>query len=332
MTAKTNSQKNNDTILKVIALICALMLWFYAEAQENPSKERQLTVPIQYVNAAADLVVENAPQSIQVTIKGNETNIMSLRSDDFTAVVDLSNAMIGSGTYPVQVTTSAVTERFTYTPDKVSVSVDQITQKEVPVQLRTEGSLAQQYEVQHIDLQPNTVVIKGKLSVIGDLQFVETVPIDISGIDADKSLIGFLQLPEGVSAQTDGTGFHTDVEITVQLYVQPIQETKELQAMITVRNLSEGFAAMLEPAVASLTLRGDADVLEMQPILDQVVLYVDCAGLSIGTHTVPIQITASDETVLQVLSEVTPQSITVTVTNEAMMIDEMIEPNNGAVE
>ena len=61
-------------------------------------------------------------------------------------------------------------------------------------------------------------------------------------------------------------------------------------------------------------------------------LYVDCAGLSIGTHTVPIQITASDETVLQVLSEVTPQSITVTVTNEAMMIDEMIEPNNGAVE
>ena len=54
----TKAQKNNDTMLKIIALICALLLWFYAEAQENPSKERQLTVPIQYTNVAADIIVE----------------------------------------------------------------------------------------------------------------------------------------------------------------------------------------------------------------------------------------------------------------------------------
>ena len=32
MTARADNQKNNDTMLKVVALICALLLWFYAEA------------------------------------------------------------------------------------------------------------------------------------------------------------------------------------------------------------------------------------------------------------------------------------------------------------
>ena len=317
MTTKTASQKNNDMMLKIIALICAVMLWFYAEAQENPSKERQLTVPIQYINVSADFVVEHGPQSVQVTIKGNETDIMSLRSDDFTAVVDLSYAVLGDGTYPVQVNSSAVTERITYTPDKVSVSIDQIQQKEVPVQLRTEGSLSQYYEVKYTELEPDAVVIRGKRSVIEGISVAETVPIDISGIDADKDMIGILQLPEGVTAQTYGTEFRNDVEIAVHLRVQPIQETKELQAVITVRNLSEGLTAVLEPVMANLILQGDAKVLDVQPILDQVELYVDCTGLTVGTYTLPIQISAFNEEVANALSEVTPQSVSITLANEA---------------
>ena len=60
MTATAANRKNNDTMLKVIALVCAVLLWFYAEAQENPSKERQLTVPVQYINLAPDYVIEQA--------------------------------------------------------------------------------------------------------------------------------------------------------------------------------------------------------------------------------------------------------------------------------
>ncbi|MBQ5732816.1 MAG: hypothetical protein IIV59_06680, partial [Selenomonadaceae bacterium] len=81
-------QKQNDNLLKIVALVCAVLLWFYADAQENPLKERQLTIPVRYVNLVSGYVVENAGQSVQITVKGNETDIMSLRSDDFTATVD----------------------------------------------------------------------------------------------------------------------------------------------------------------------------------------------------------------------------------------------------
>ena len=316
MTAKTVNQKNNDTMLKVIALVCALLLWFYAEAQENPSKERQITVPVQYVNLASDYVLENPNQFVQVTVKGNETDIMSLRSDDFTAVVDLSGAGVGNNAYAVRVNSDAVTEKFTYTPSQVSLTLDRILQKEVAVQLRTDGMLSPYYELKHVDVQPNTVIIRGKSSLIADMNTVETVPLDLSGIVSDKELIGILQLPEGVTAQTNGTEFFADAEVTVYLHVQPVQNQRTLETTVAVRNVSEGliFEANTEKAV--LTLNGDAKLLATQPILDQLLLYVDCSNLTAGTYTLPIQVEASNEIVHEALKLVTPQEITVTLMTE----------------
>ena len=327
MTTKTNSQKHNDTMLKVIALVCAVLLWCYAEAQENPSKERQLTVPVQYVNLASGYVVENANQVVQITVKGNETDIMSLRSDDFTAVVDLSNAAVGNAEYPVQVSSAAVSERFTYLPDKLAVSIDQILQKEVPVHLRTNGAVAEYYELQHTDIQPDTVVIQGKSSLIADISAVETVPIDISGITSDKELIGILQLPEGVTAQTLDTEFRADAEIAVYLYVQPIQSQQNLEAVIGVRNVQDGLDFVLDTEKVSLTLKGDAELLAQQPILDQLLFYVDCNHLAAGTYTLPIQVEALNETVHEALQEVSPQTVTVTLQAEVMILPNR-EPEN----
>lgn len=328
MTTKTNSQKHNDTMLKVIALVCAVLLWCYAEVQENPSKERQLTVPVQYVNLASGYVVENANQVVQITVKGNETDIMSLRSDDFTAVVDLSNAAVGNAEYPVQVSSAAVSERFTYLPDKLAVSIDQILQKEVPVHLRTNGAVAEYYELQHTDIQPDTVVIQGKSSLIADISAVETVPIDISGITSDKELIGILQLPEGVTAQTLDTEFRADAEIAVYLYVQPIQSQQNLEAIIGVRNVQDGLDFVLDTEKVSLTLKGDAELLAQQPILDQLLFYVDCNHLAAGTYTLPIQVEALNETVHEALQEVSPQTVTVTLQAEVMILPNR-EPENG---
>ena len=318
MTAKTTSQKQNDNLLKIVALVCAVLLWFYADAQENPLKERQLTIPVRYVNLVSGYVVENAGQSVQITVKGNETDIMSLRSDDFTATVDLAGAYTGSGSYPVQVSSTAVVDRFTYTPDKVTVVVDQILQKEVPVYLRTNGAVAPYYELQHTDIQPDRVIIQGKSSLLADINAVETVPIDISGMTADKELLGILQLPEGVTAQTDGTEFRADAEIAVRLYVQPIQDERKLEANIITKNIADRLACVMNPEKVSFVLNGNAEWLATQPLLDTVLFYVDCTGLAEGTYTLPVQVETSNETAQKSLQSVSPQVVTVTLEAEAM--------------
>ena len=327
MTAKTAGQKNNDNMLKVIALICAVLLWFYAETQENPSKERQLTVSVQYVNLASGYVIEEAGKSVQVTVKGNETDIMSLRSDDFTAVVDLSGAVIGSMSYPVQVSGASVSEKFVYTPDKLTVTIDQIQQKEVPVHVQLDGTVAPYYELQQVDAQFDTVVIQGKSSDIASIQSVDTVSIDISGFDTDKALLTMLQLPEGVTAQTNGTEFYADAEMTVYLHIVPMQEEKDLEAMIATHNVSAGLSASIYPQKATLVLHGDKELIETQPILDQVLLYVDCTGLDIGEYLLPIQMTISNDAVGAMVQSVSPQEVTVKIEAEAMpLLPELAEP------
>lgn len=316
----SSKNKNNDMMLKVIAVICALFLWFYAEAQENPSKERQLTVPIQYVNMKSDYVVEHANQSVQVTIKGNETDIMSLRSDDFTAVVDLTDAVEGSESYPVQVIGNAATERFSYTPEHVRVSIAQMTQKEVPVRVRTDGDVAQYYELQHVDVQPNTVTIRGASKVLEEITGIETNVIDISELQQDIEVSVFLQLPENIVVQNGDGSVTTEKQITVALHVQPLQEEKTVEAEIELRNVPEGTSAILDVTKVALTLRGDATLLESQNLLGQISLYVDCATLTEGQYLLPIQIETVQNSVQEALRSVTPQTVTVTITADESAI------------
>ncbi len=329
MTAKTVNQKNHDTLLKVIALICAVLLWFYAEAQENPSKERQLTVPVQYVNLAEDYVLENQKQSVQITIKGNETDIMSLRSDDFTAVVDLSEAVVGSGTYPIIVNGTAVNERFTYTPDKLNLTIDQIQTKEVAVRVRTDGTVAQYYELKYTDVQPDTVIVRGTGKYLADITAVETDVIDVSGLKQDTELQARLNLPDGVTAQTGEATFETEAYVTIVMGVQPIQDTRTLETVIVLRNIPENMSGTMESNKATMLLNGNAELLFTQPLLDQLVLYVDCHGLHPGPHVLPVQVEGANEAVLNALQLVSPQTVTVTLSDDRANLPENEAANNN---
>ncbi len=328
MSNKTVNQKKSDRMLKIVALVCALFLWFYAEAQENPAKERQLTVPVQYVNLAADYVVESASQSVQITIKGNETDIMSLRSDDFTAAVDLSGAVVGSASYPVMVNSSAVNERFTYTPDKITVSIDQIQQKEVPIRVRTDGTVAQYYELSYTDVQPETVIVRGSGKHLSDITDVETDVIDISGMKQHTELQVMLNLPDGVVAQINEGEFTSHAQITVALHIQPSQSSRTLETMISLRNIPEGMQGIIEPDKATMVLTGDAELLATQPILDQLLLYVDCDGLAAGEYHLPVQVEASNGAVQKALQSVSVQTVTVRLMTEPERLPEAELPDD----
>lgn len=325
MRHKTVSQKKNDTMLKVIAIICALLLWFYAEAQENPSKERQLAVSVQYINLAEDYIVENKNQTIQITIKGNETDIMSLRSDDFCAEVDLSNAIIGTASYPVKVSGTAVNERFTYTPETIDITIDQIRQKEVPIRVCTEGSLPQYYELQQIAVQPESVIIRGKSKLLDEITEIETAIVSLEEHKQDITLAVALQLPAGVTAKNDLGNFSNALETVVVLQIQPMHATKSLETTIALRNVPEGMNASSDTQKATMLLKGEAELLATQPILDQLLLYVDCEGLTAGEHILPIQVEASNLSVNQALRSISPQTVTVRLSSQGADVSEREE-------
>ena len=148
MNDRETEVKKRDWPLKLLALVCAVMLWFYAEAEKNPLTDMQFDIPVQYVNQAEDYVVDSPVSSVRVTVKGKEVELSGLRSDDFAAIVDLSDARTGTRDYKIEVTSSANVERFTWQPLKASLNIE----KHLMFRRHIRCKEAQLYRLSFLDL------------------------------------------------------------------------------------------------------------------------------------------------------------------------------------
>ena len=99
MKVKTTESKKNERMLKLLAVIFAVMLWFYVDAEQNPVKSMHFDIPVQYVNQQENYEVSNGVTTVRVTVRGKEDELSGLRKEDFSAIVDLSNAQVGTGEY-----------------------------------------------------------------------------------------------------------------------------------------------------------------------------------------------------------------------------------------
>ena len=304
MTEKQAEQKTRDWPLKLLALVCAVMLWFYAEAEKNPLIDMQFDVPVQYMNQSEDSVVENGVQSVRVTVKGKEVELSGLRSDDFTAVVDLSDAEVGISDYKIQVEGPGRVERFTWQPVKTKLQIDRMQTKNVPVRVRTTGIVPDGSQLSSTEVVPDTVTIRGRSAQLKDIADVETESIDISSLKEGAVLEAGLHIPDGITVQGDQ-------KVTVRFVVQP--ERGRINAVIALRNVPDGMTAELNQTSADVTVTGNAELLTSPQELNQVQLYVDCSGLEAGQHTLPVKVEYSGQLTVQ---QIMPHQVTVTLSAE----------------
>ncbi len=298
--AKKPEQKKRDWPMKLLALVCAVMLWFYAEAEKNPLMDMQFDVPVQYINQGEDYVVEPSAQSVRVTVKGSEVELSGLRGDDFTATIDLQNAEIGTDIYKIELESSAAIDRITYQPMKATLQVDRKETKEVPVRVRTTGN-AEDVQLASTEVMPNTVIIAGLSSQLENISDIETEAIDISALSGDTTVEAALHLPEGITLEG------TEKKVQVHFMVQA--EERHVNVAIAPRHVPEDMTVELSRSSADVTVGGDVEVLNSQQALNGIELYVDCAGLEAGQHTVTVQSNYSGP--LEILS-IRPEAVTVT--------------------
>lgn len=304
MTEKQTEQKTRDWPLKLLALVCAVMLWFYAEAEKNPLIDMQFDVPVQYINQSEDYVAENGVQSVRVTVKGKEVELSGLRSDDFAAVVDLSNAEVGTGEYKIQVEAPGRAERFTWQPAKTTLQIDRMQTKTVPVRVRTTGVVPDGSQLSSTEVVPDTVTIRGRSAQLKDIADVETESIDISSLKEGAVLEAALHIPDGITVQGAQ-------KVAVRFVVQP--ERSRINAVIALRNVPDGMTADLHQTSADVTVTGNADLLTSPQELNQVQLYVDCSGLEAGQHTLPVKVEYYGQLTVQ---QITPHQVTVMLSAE----------------
>ena len=165
----------------------------------------------------------------------------------------------------------------------VSMSIFRTTQ--VPVVLQTINELPENYAITDIELSPSNVMVKGDNSVT-EIAEIKTMPVDLSLILENQSMVVDLELPEGVTLLDP----NQIVRLTYNVE-EIVSRTFEFGFEdIDLRNLENGFD--LEPVdpnqLFEIQIRGYSSLIDDISIED-LKIYLNLQGYEPGEHQVQIR-------------------------------------------
>ena len=164
---------------RIICLLMACGLWVYVMTDQNPIIERNVEVRLQQTNLPQNMMVFNAPDKILVKVRGSRAKLSADNlSTEISASINLKNITEGQQSLPITVTYSGG-EIVSVTPKEVSIYVDTVSEKKVPVTTRIVGAVNGDMTIGSSTITPSEVTLRGATHRIDKVNRV-VAPIDIS--------------------------------------------------------------------------------------------------------------------------------------------------------
>ncbi len=183
----------------------------------------------------------------------------------------------------------APVEGVSLSPSQVTVKMP-ITRvvgyKNVVIKVVTSGQLAVGYRLTNASVSPSIVtVFSSDPRLVENLPgYVETNPIDLTGVKQDLEVKAQLNLPKGVSISGDQS-------VIIQVGVAPIEDSLTLSALtVHIVNLPPGMQAKLSPTAVDVIVSGPVLVLDkLTP--QEIHVTIDLANVVPGTYQMAPKVT-----------------------------------------
>jgi YbbR domain-containing protein len=276
--------------LKILAVALASVLWLTLAGEHVV--ERSLRVPLEFRNIPEALeIVGNAPESVDVRLRGSSAVLSRVQSGEIVAVIDLATARAGSRLFHIradEVRAPYGVDVAHVVPATLALELEKSARRRVPVVPAVEGDPAPGFVVGRVLADPAAVEIVGPESRVRQVAEATTEPVTVEDARArvrDGVTIGVVdasvRLVQAQSAQ-----------VTVEIWPAPV-ERQLADVPLRYRNLGTGLRANLSPQLARVTVRGAKDALrDLRP--DSVETFVDLAGLGSGRYNLRVQVEPSE--------------------------------------
>ena len=179
ITVKKN--KTIDFIAKIICLLLAFFLWYYAVSVDTVNYEEEFAeIPVEIVNKGEYAVLSGDGITVDVTVSGNRGAVQKLKNSDIRAYVDVSNVTeAGEKLFDIQFKLpSGVTLEKT-SVGAVTVYLDNKASKSVSVEAKPFNySMSSEYTL-NISKIPD-IVITGPEQIVNKVARAE-LPVDLKG-------------------------------------------------------------------------------------------------------------------------------------------------------
>jgi len=272
---------------KIISVVLAIIFWLWITSLSQPTSlfgKTTINVPLVTYNQPPNLVITSNIPPITVQIDSDNKGISV---EDFYAYVDLTDAVAGEKSYPVQMHAPEGVKIESISPSSVVISLDTVKDKIVPVLLDITGEPARGYEIKgEIILEPSVVNVRGPASILDKLESV-TVEANVTGMKQSVRLarpVIFKDIKEvGLFAPDPNleslNAFPDTVEIIIPIYPKDTA-SKTLPLRVTTSGQpAEGMMVRSISTVPSqIQLIGEAEALDELQYLN--VGPVDVSGLT----------------------------------------------------
>lgn len=171
--------------LKLTSLVLAVLLWFYVTSRGKT--EMSLTAPLELRNVPQGMVVVGeVPGSIELRIQGQERALRDAASGKkVVGAVDLGRGKEGVNAFrlsPDDIRKPSGVLVTHLNPYEIAVRLDRLDRKSVRLKPAVTGRPAPGYRVRSVAVKPLRVTLEGPAGVLGSLEVLLTLPVDLSGM------------------------------------------------------------------------------------------------------------------------------------------------------
>ena len=195
------------TLLLSFAL--AFAVWVSAVVAADPSEEHDFPnpLPLEVRGQSSDLIlVGDIPTEVvlRLSAPGTLWDRLTSRVDAVKAYIDLSNLGPGEYTLPVKVESELRPYRVVQvTPEEVTFELAPLSVRDFPVVAQVEGTPALGFQVEEVEVDPQTATVSGPSDLVGEVASVVVV-LDITDARASISTDVTLQAVDQNGAVLSG--------------------------------------------------------------------------------------------------------------------------------
>ncbi len=146
-----------------------------------------VTTPIDFRNIPENLVLMNASaEKVEVQITGRRRLVSGVQPEQVEAFLDLKGITFGDHQLVLNQDSIELPlglEVVRLTPPAVRVAMEQRVEKRVAVKPTLEGSLPAGYQIDEVNVRPQSVKVSGALSILQATSSLFTEPIDLAKIE-----------------------------------------------------------------------------------------------------------------------------------------------------
>lgn len=222
----------HDWAAKLMALLAACVLWFFASEDRRTIIQQTFDVPVTVRDNTGESAGEKravsglSPGTVKVTLSGRPPRLRELRGEQIEAVTDITNLSEGSFNTAVTVTAPDGTEVVQVTPERVQGLVDTVQTLSLPVTVTAFAANAE--DAARYEVQPAKVTVSGPSRSVNEVAQVIYAPVS---------------LEVGQSRAVHLLALNSDGQPVPDITLNPPSVTLTRLATVSVREIPESAAS-----------------------------------------------------------------------------------------